>query len=280
MSNQNRATTSTTEWLAYGLLFIGILLVGGAVVLWGLTRLPDQIAVQTAPTPQPFLAELPTAVPDTLLTNQSNQPNQTEGVLLVPVSAVLAQPTALPTVTPLPTAVGQTLPSEARMSDAPTSLRQLVAGQPQRIVIPALGVDAPVRDVGLSAAFDSSQGSDIFYQWQVPQSYAAGWHHTSAPLGQPGNTVLNGHQNVYGEVFRDLEDLEIGAGIILYDNEQTYLYEVVTREILPEQGQSTAVREANARWIQPTADERLTLVTCWPYTSNSHRLVIVARPVN
>ena len=275
MSNQKR--TTTTEWMAYGLLFVGIVIIGSALALWLVTRLPDQVAVQTAPTPQPFLEQLPTAVPENVALIE---PNQAEGVLILPVSGIIAQPTAQPTVTPLPTAVGQNLPSEASMAAAPTSLRQEVMGQPQRLVIPSLGVDAPVRDVGLSAAFDSSQGSDIFYQWQVPQSYAAGWHHTSAPLGQPGNTVLNGHQNVYGEVFRDLEDLAVGSGIILYDGEQSYLYEVVMREILPEQDQPTAVREANARWIQPTADERLTLVTCWPYTSNSHRLVIVARPVN
>ena len=35
----------------------------------------------------------------------------------------------------------------------------------------------------------------------------------------------------------------------------------------------------NAAWIMPSEDERLTLVTCWPYTSNTHRLIIVARPV-
>jgi sortase A len=40
------------------------------------------------------------------------------------------------------------------------------------------------------------------------------------------------------------------------------------------------VRLQNAQWIQPTTDERLTLVTCWPYNDNSHRLIIVARPID
>ena len=39
------------------------------------------------------------------------------------------------------------------------------------------------------------------------------------------------------------------------------------------------VRQANARWILPTTDERVTLITCWPYESNSHRLVVIALPV-
>jgi sortase (surface protein transpeptidase) len=31
--------------------------------------------------------------------------------------------------------------------------------------------------------------------------------------------------------------------------------------------------------MQSTDDERLTLVTCWPADSNTHRLIIVARAV-
>jgi sortase A len=41
-----------------------------------------------------------------------------------------------------------------------------------------------------------------------------------------------------------------------------------------------SVRRKNAQWIMPTGDERLTLVTCWPYEwpGNSHRVIVVARP--
>jgi sortase A len=39
------------------------------------------------------------------------------------------------------------------------------------------------------------------------------------------------------------------------------------------------VRLANAEWIKATEDERITLITCWPYESNTHRVVVVAVPV-
>jgi hypothetical protein len=42
--------------------------------------------------------------------------------------------------------------------------------------------------------------------------------------------------------------------------------------------ESLEIRLDNGRWILPTEDERLTLVTCWPEDSNSHRLIIVAVP--
>ncbi len=166
-----------------------------------------------------------------------------------------------------------TLPENfVTLEDAP---RASLADQPKRIVIPSLEVDAPVADVGLSA-FES--GGQTYYQWQVPSAYEAGWHNSSAPLGQPGNTVLNGHHNIFGEVFGKLVDVQVGEEIVIYDAEKAHSYTVSEVMILPERDQPLEVRLENAQWIQPTDDERLTLVTCWPYNDNSHRLIVVAYP--
>jgi sortase (surface protein transpeptidase) len=48
--------------------------------------------------------------------------------------------------------------------------------------------------------------------------------------------------------------------------------------ILPEAGQPLGVRRENARYVMPTDDERLTLVTCHPYGSLRNRLIVIARP--
>lgn len=151
------------------------------------------------------------------------------------------------------------------------------AGEPKRIAIPDINLDAPVEAIGVVPVQSNGQ---TYYQWLVPNDFLAGWHDNSALLGQPGNTVLNGHHNVHGEIFRDLVDLEIGARVTLYDaNDQAYQYRVSDIEILLERGQPLEVRLENAQWIAPTEDERITLVTCWPYSDNSHRLVVVAKPV-
>lgn len=146
---------------------------------------------------------------------------------------------------------------------------------PTRLVIPAIGLDAPVQPVGVVAV---TQGGQTTLQWQVPDGYVVGWHEDSAAPGRPGNTVLNGHHNINGQVFRDLVKLRPGDAITVYVGDRGYRYLVSERHILLEKGQPLAVRLKNAQWIQPTADERLTLVTCWPYTSNTHRLIVVARP--
>ena len=172
---------------------------------------------------------------------------------------------------------GANLPSEADAGTAPRERGATVSGQPVRLVIPALEIDAPVWEVGLE---EIVQGEQTYYQWSVPAGFAAGWHNDSAPLGQPGNTVINGHHNVYGEIFRNLVDLEIGTEFTLYDESGSHTYRIAEQYILLERGQPIETRIQNASWIEPTDDERVTIVTCWPYTDNSHRVIVVAYPVN
>ncbi len=147
---------------------------------------------------------------------------------------------------------------------------------PDRIRIPKIGLDAPVVESDNKVVTVDGQS---FEQWLAPDKRAAGWHTSSATLGVPGNTVLNGHHNVYGEVFGRLVDLDTGDMIIVSSGDQDFIYKITNKMILPEKYAELDVREENARWLQPSEDERLTLVTCWPKVSNTHRLIIVAKPV-
>ncbi len=148
---------------------------------------------------------------------------------------------------------------------------------PERIVIPAIHLDAPVVP---SHYWVIKVDNQLFQQWLAPDKFAAGWMATSATLGQPGNTVLSGHHNVFGEVFRYLVDLSVGDTIQLYSGNMLFTYQITNKMILPERDEPISVRLENARWLLPSTDERLTLITCWPYVSNTHRLIIVARPIS
>ena len=116
-------------------------------------------------------------------------------------------------------------------------------------------------------------------QWDVPDHFAAGWQDESALLGVTGNTVLNGHHNAYGKVFQNLINLNVGDTITVYSGDQAFKYRIATKLLLPERFQSIQLRLENARWIMPSTDQRLTLVTCWPPDSNTHRVIIVAFPI-
>jgi sortase A len=66
----------------------------------------------------------------------------------------------------------------------------------------------------------------------------------------------------------------------LYAGGRIYLYRVDEVLIVPEKYVSEQRRRENARYIQPTPDDRLTLVSCWPRNDNTHRIIVIARPAN
>lgn len=152
----------------------------------------------------------------------------------------------------------------------------LVGYIPDRIQIPAINLDAPI----IYAQQKSVQLKDQWFsQWLAPDEFAAGWMEDSAPLGLSGNTVISGHHNVFGKVFGKLVELQPGDKFTLSSGLRVFEYRVDSIHIIKEKDVSLSIRQENARWIAPTADERITLVTCWPKRSNTHRLIVVAFPV-
>ncbi|HHS96565.1 MAG TPA: sortase [Chloroflexi bacterium] len=200
--------------------------------------------------------------------------------------SVAPQATPSPSATPVPPALlpsfksDEDRPAGDPSSDAPDLLPTPTPAPegfpPTRIVIPSIGLDAPVVTTTWEVVNVGGVQQAI---WKVPPMRAAGWHQGSAPLGVPGNTVLNGHNTTHGEVFRDLYRVQPGDLIFLYSDDRIFTYAVDEVLILPEAGQPLEVRQANARYIQPTEDERVTLVTCHPYGSLRYRLIVIARPV-
>jgi sortase A len=178
---------------------------------------------------------------------------------------VIPLPVLRPSPTPTPTVPGQPpLPPVPTGNTIPT-----------RLVIQSVGIDSEIVPVGWTVV---EQGGRQYSIWQVAD-FVVGWHQTTSVLGQPGNTVMAGHHNVKGEVFRDLVNVEVGDNVIVYAGDQKFEYVVDLKTIVPEKGEPLEVRQRNAQWIAPTDDERLTFVTCWPYSNNTHRVIVVAKPL-
>ena len=187
-----------------------------------------------------------------------------------------------PSATTLPPAIAST-PSAGDLLTGQLA-RQLAATPqpvhpqaPERLIIPAIGLSAPIV---VSPKETVQVNGQTFYQWQPPNSFAAGWQDGSALLGETGNTVLVGHHNEFGEVFGNLVNLKVGDFIEVDSQNFRFTYVIANRMIVAERDQTIGTRMLNARWILPSDDERLTLITCWPKTNNTHRLIIVARPVS
>jgi sortase A len=259
------AAPAIRRWLSTGLIVAGLLMLAGGGIMAYETLVveavpPPPLGLDENPLPVITDSALPTAeqaayevsTPTPVPTVQATGPLRgTQDTLAGPPPSPSAQP-PFGTATPIPPA----------------------ADPPTRIEAPAIGLDAKIVPVGWKEIDQDGQKVSV---WEVAD-YAAGWHKNSALPGQDGNVVLSGHHNIKGEVFRYVVDLKPGDVITLYADERPYTYTVVSRFVLKDKGEPAAVREQNARWIGPFPDKRLTLVTCWPYTNNTHRVIVVAKP--
>ena len=268
------------------ILFI---LLGAIVLFWAASRTAAEILPALQPTPTPLEIVQKNLAPRAGAASRQAASGEVESLPLAPTRTPRPTPSAVPTI-PRPV-----LPPETSQQDldrktgsflaerivvvvvtsTPTPVTAPEPAIPDRILIPAIDLDAPVT---LAAEQIMRIGGNAYEQWDAPNLYAAGWHTTSAALGQPGNTVLDGHNNIYGAVFARLQDLSDGDEIEVYSGDQVFRYRVTNVMILPESGQPVEQRLENARWLSHSDDERLTLVTCWPNDSNTHRLIVVAVP--
>jgi sortase A len=98
-----------------------------------------------------------------------------------------------------------------------------------------------------------------------------GQHIDSANPGQNGNVVLAGHDDVFGEVFRDLDKLQPGDQVILYTMQQQYVYLVAETRI---------VEPSQVEVMNPTSDPTVTLISCYPYMVDNKRIVVFAKLQN
>lgn len=156
------------------------------------------------------------------------------------------------------------------------SLSNEIANQPQKLELPSIRVETDIVPIGWYTV-QQPNGAQVS-EWEVA-NFAAGWHKNSALPGQGGNVVLSGHNNINGAVFRKLYTMKPGDDAYIWASGQRITYRVEEVMILEEKSASLEQRRQNARWIQPYDDDRLTLVSCWPETDNTHRVIVVAKRV-
>jgi sortase A len=120
-----------------------------------------------------------------------------------------------------------------------------------RIRIPAISVDAPI----VMGDFEEQLKKGVGQMLNTPNP------------GQNGNIVLSAHNDVFGEIFRYLDQLKNGDEVILYTNLRSYTYVVQQQQI---------VEPTQVEVLAQTNDPIVTLISCYPYMVDNQRIVITA----
>jgi sortase A len=147
---------------------------------------------------------------------------------------------------------------------------------PSHIRIPGVEIDTNIIQV--TSQITEIEGQRV-REWDVA-AYAAGHHDTSARPGEGGNIVITGHNDWEGEVFRTLEYVEPGYDVFIQTEDRVHHYVVEEVHMRREVGVSLEERLATGQFMADMPEERVTLITCWPYGINDHRVIVVAKPVD
>jgi sortase A len=172
----------------------------------------------------------------------------------------LIVPVILPSGHTPPNSPGGSQPNEAEI---PAHLRPLYLSmadipiptpgpeQATQIQITAINVNAPIV-----------QGDS----WEQLKK-GVGQYIGSADPGQPGNMVLSAHNDVYGEIFRHLDELKPGDKIIIYTLQYSFTYNVSETQI---------VNPTDVEVMDSTLNPTLTLISCYPYMVDNKRIIVKA----
>ena len=186
-------------------------------------------------------------------------------------------------ITGTPSPQGETdidLAQESGFAPVPDDLESLAkrvfgSALPLEVIIPVIGIEASVIPVGWHTERTAS-GTTVL--WHSPGS-AAGFLVNSAAPGSGGNAVFYGHHNVHGSVFRGLDRLQPGDMLSVRNAAETIDYVVEQVDVFEENSVSASQQLVHMQYFAPTSTEHITLLTCWPFTGNSHRVAVIAKPI-
>jgi sortase (surface protein transpeptidase) len=184
-------------------------------------------------------------------------------VVLVSPPATIPETTASSDVLVLPSPIAPSAQPSAEPSGTVATAKPItIAGS--RIAVPRLGIDLPLQ-LGEIARDVPRDG----YAGATPENMAFVFPSSRLP-GEGGNTYIYAHARV--GMFLSLWGAKIGDQVIIYrpDDGERRSYRVAV--IAPR------VNPADAQWLDPNGEERLTLQTSTGPNPGDPRFIVVAYP--
>ncbi len=178
---------------------------------------------------------------------------------LPPTPTAVIRAVVLPSGHTPPTTLGG---AQYNQQEIPLHLRPIAQSQ-SSILIPTPGTEQ-ARRIFIPALWDSPAPVVQGDGWEQLKKGVA-QHIGSANPGEAGNIVLSAHNDIYGELFRDLDRLGPGDEIKIYTATGEYLYRVTGIRIV--EPTETSVMDSTAR-------PPVTLISCYPYLIDTQRIVV------
>ena len=161
--------------------------------------------------------------------------------------------------------------AQPNLNEIPPNLQPMVQSQLFQPVIsrPAQTDDTALRLIIPKLNLDQTvvQGTD----WEALKQGVGQLLNGVNPGDESGNVVLNAHNDIYGELFRHLDQLEAGDRFQVQTRKAIYTYEISEWKVV----EPTAVEV-----LEFTSAPTATLISCYPYQIDDKRIVVFARRVD
>jgi sortase A len=125
-----------------------------------------------------------------------------------------------------------------------------------RLIIPEINVDHTIV-----------QGVD----WEALRLGIGQLPNGVTPADDTGNVVLSAHNDIYSEIFRDLDQLEAGDEFQIHTETQIYTYMITGWDV---------VEPDEVRVMDNRDGATATLISCYPYKVDDKRIVVFADRVD
>ncbi len=157
---------------------------------------------------------------------------------------------------------------EFNLNEIPSHLRPVVQSQ---LLQPVLDRPEPTEETALRIVIPKLDIDAVIVAGVDPEALRLGVGQLMngvTPNTDNGNLVLAAHNDIFGQIFRYLDQLEPGDRFTVYTQIQPHEYVVASTEVV----------EPNDVWVMEDQPGRTmaTLISCYPYQVNSQRIVVFA----
>ena len=194
--------------------------------------------------------------------------------LLQTLNSEVVSALELPTLTPTPIVRVVVLPSGHTSPDSPGGARPNDAEIPEHLrplvqSLPEIDLPTPSPEQATRI-----QINDIDVDVQIVQGVSweqlkrgVGQYINGTNPGQEGNLILSAHNDIFGQFFRFLDQLNPGDEVVVFTNLRAYTY-VITGTLV--------VEPTFVQVMEQTTNPALTLISCYPYLIDDQRIVVQA----
>lgn len=180
----------------------------------------------------------------------------------------------IPTIAPTPSLrledyvlPGGHIGAQFNYDEVPAHLQALVESQWVQPVVSRPATTSETARTLTIPALNLSQSIVQGVDWEALKLGVGQLPNRVNPGDTNGNVVLAAHNDIYGQIFRELDQLQVGDQFQIATSSTVFTYTITDIQY---------VEPNEVSVLENRGSPTVTLISCWPYQVNNQRIVVIA----